>query len=69
MLESTNLKARQVRWTISLGTGDPGAERLARWQVAALKVMQNNPKLFNAWIRSVLDAEASRLLNKPPEVQ
>lgn len=53
----------QIRWTIPCGNDALGDERLARWKAAAALVMNGNPKLFNTWIRQVLDAEAHRLLN------
>ncbi len=57
----TKPKAQQIRWTVPMGNDLEGKDRLARYKQAALAVMKD-PKLFNAWIRHVLDAETARIL-------
>lgn len=54
----------QIRWTIPTGNGKVGLLRLERWKSAARKAFHDNPKMVNAWIRQVLDAEARRILQK-----
>lgn len=55
-------KSDQKQITVPLGNDQVGLERKRRWLDAAVTVMRD-PKLFNAWIRRVLDQEAERILN------
>lgn len=56
-------KSKQIRHTVSTGSNTDGEVRLAFWKEAALKKM-GSAKLLDAWIRSVLDAEAKRILKQ-----
>lgn len=57
-------KPKQIAMTLPLGSNSEGEERKRRWRQAAAKTMMGNAKLFNAWIRAVVDAEANRILKK-----
>lgn len=59
----------QIKHTIPLGNDGIGMGRLANWKEAALRAMYNNPKLFNAWVRAVLDAEAAKILKKHKKIE
>lgn len=57
-------KSKQINWTLALGNDATGRSRLELYRTAAKKVMQGDPKLLSAWMRSVLDAEADRILDE-----
>ena len=54
-------KRKQIKVDISCGQNGVGETRKKRWQQAAMKEMRD-PRLFNAWVRRVLDAQATFIL-------
>lgn len=55
----------QIRFTMPVGSGDNGRDRLRRYKRAAKLIVGKNQRgAMPEWIRRVCDAEAYKILNQ-----